>query len=312
MSEFNILFIDTAHPSLFEMLVQAGFHCHFDENINKEAAIQDLSKYHGIVIRSKFKIDREIIEAGQNLRFIARVGAGMENIDVKFAESKGIKCLHAPEGNCNAVGEHALGMLLALFNNLCKADSEVRKGIWKREENRGHELSGKKVAIIGYGHTGSSFAKILAGFDVELLVYDLYKTGFAHGKIKEVEMSHIFEQADVVSIHLPLTDLTNMLVNKDWINRFAKPFFFINTARGKIVNTSDLVKGMQSNKILGAALDVLEYESVSFEKIGEMPPAFQYLVESDKVVLSPHIAGWTHESNIKMAEVLYQKIVNLF
>ncbi|MFN4123412.1 MAG: NAD(P)-dependent oxidoreductase [Flavobacteriales bacterium] len=305
----RILFADTAHPWLKEQLEYTGFECYYDENLIREQALHIIGNFDGLIIRSRFKTDREMIDAAlPRLKFIARVGAGMENIDVDYATTKGIACLHAPEGNRNAVAEQALAMLLLLMNNLLRADREVRQGIWRREENRGYELYGKTVGIIGFGNTGSEFAKRLAGFDVQVLAHDKYKTNFAHDYVKESSLDEIFQQADVVSLHLPLTEETYYYANAQFFGRFSKPIYFINTSRGKVLETQALVNALQQGKVAGAALDVLEYESLSFEQMTEMPEAFRYLAHSDQVVLSPHIAGWTHESNLKMAQILFHKI----
>jgi D-3-phosphoglycerate dehydrogenase len=310
----RILFIDSTHPSLPEGLKALGFSCDLQFQWSKEEIIRHIEDYEGVVIRSRIKFTREIIDRSANLKFIARVGAGMENIDVAYAESKGIRCLHAPEGNSDAVAEHAIGMLLGLFNFICRADLQVRQGKWIREGNRGVELMGKTVAIIGYGNMGSAFARRLMGFDCDILAHDKFKKGFGSAGIKEAELPEIFKKADVVSLHLPLTEETNYYVNEAFIKRFEKNIYIINTARGKNLNTSDLVKSMKSGKVLGACLDVLEYETTSFENLdtAELPEAFQYLIQSDKVVLSPHIAGWTFESNEKMAKILIQKIKTIF
>ncbi len=306
----RILFIDSTHPSLPEELTRLGHQCDLFHEHSIDWIVAELPHYDGVVIRSRIKFTKEIIDKGTKLKFIARVGAGMENIEVSYAESKGIKCLHAPEGNANAVAEHALGTLLALFRNICKADAEVRKGKWLREENRGVELDGKTIGIIGYGNMGKAFAKKAKGFEADLLVYDKYLKGIGDDRIKECELEELFEKADVVSLHLPLTNETNNMVNEEFINKFKKNIYIINTSRGKIVNTENLVSGLKSGKVLGACLDVLEYESISFENINSasLPPAFNYLSSSSKVVLSPHIAGWTHESNVKMAKILAEKI----
>jgi D-3-phosphoglycerate dehydrogenase len=307
----RILFADTAHPWLKEQLEYTGFECIFDEKLNREEALKIIGSFDGMVIRSRFKTDKALIDAASpRLKFIARVGAGMENIDVAYAESKGIACIHAPEGNRNAVAEHALGMLLALMNNLVKADQEIRNGIWKREENRGEELYGKKVGIIGFGNTGSEFAARLSGFDVAVLAYDKYKSGFASGNVHESDLQDLFNEADVVSLHLPLTEETHYLADESFFNNFAKPIYFINTSRGKVVKTTALVEALENGKVKAAALDVLEYESLSFEQMTEKPEAFQYLAKCRNVLLSPHIAGWTHESNLKMAKVLFHKITD--
>ena len=310
----KILFIDSAHPSLHEELTKCGFQCDLNYDWTLQQIIDDLHAYDGVVIRSKLKFNKELIDKATQLKFIARVGAGMENIDVTYAESKGIKCLHAPEGNRDAVAEHALAMLLSLFNNICRADQQVREGKWIREGNRGVELMGKAVGIIGYGNMGSAFAQRLKGFSCEVLAYDKYLKGFGNTNVKEVALDELFDKTDILSIHLPLNDETNYFVNDTFISKFRKPIYVINTARGKNLETAALVKNMRSGKVLGACLDVLEYEAVSFENIAAetLPEPFAYLIKSDKVVLSPHIAGWTHESNEKMARVLLNKIKALY
>ncbi|MES2764025.1 MAG: NAD(P)-dependent oxidoreductase [Bacteroidota bacterium] len=307
----KILCIDSNHDVLHETLIDAGFQCDLFWNRSKEELIQLISDYDGIVIRSKFKITKEIIDTAPNLKCIGRVGAGLENIDVAYAQSKGITCVSAPEGNRDAVGEHALGMLLMLLTNLKKADQEVRLGVWKRAENRGYEIAGRTIGIIGYGHMGSAFAKKLQGFDCEILVYDKYKTGFGNEYIKESSLYEIYEKADVVSIHLPLTTETNYYINDDLISSFKKNIYVINTARGKCLNTTDLVEHLKTGKVIGACLDVLEYESVSFENLDTttLPEPMQYLLKAENVILTPHIAGWTHESNYKMSKVIAEKMI---
>lgn len=307
----RILFIDSNHPLLHETLEKAGHTCDLHYHLTKDEIVNSVHLYDGIVIRSKIKITKEIIDKTVKLKFIARAGAGMENIDVEYAESKGIKCLHAPEGNRDAVGEHALGMLLSLFNNLCRANKEVREGKWIREGNRGVELMGKTVGIIGYGNMGSAFAERLKGFGVRILAYDKYKAGFGNTTVTESTLQALFDEADVISLHTPLSDETAYMINDAFINSFKKNIYIINTARGKSLNTADLVKNLQSGKVKGACLDVLEYEMISFENLDttKLPDAFQYLIHSDKVMLSPHIAGWTHESNEKIAKVLAEKIM---
>ncbi len=309
----KILFIDSNHPSLHQTLEKAGHVCHLHYDWTKEEIIQNIHLYDGIIIRSKIKITKAFLDKATNLKFIARAGAGMENIDVAYAESKGIKCIHAPEGNRDAVGEHALAMLLALFNNVLRADKEVREGKWLREENRGVELMGKTVGIIGYGNMGSAFAERLKGFGVKLLVYDKYKTNFGNECIQESSLERIFDEADIVSLHVPLTAETERMVYDTFINSFRNNIYIINTARGKCLNTDDLVMNLKSGKVLGACLDVLEYEMTSFETLDltMLPEAFQYLTKSDKVILSPHIAGWTIESHRKIAMVLAEKILQL-
>ena len=309
----KILFIDSNHSLLEQMLEKAGHTCDLNYQWTLDEIKNNIRLYDGIVIRSIITITKEIIDRAVNLKFIARAGAGMENIDVAYAESKGIKCLHAPEGNADAVGEHAIAMLLSLFNNICKADKEVRQGKWIREGNRGVELMGKTVGIIGYGNMGTAFAERLKGFAVKVLVYDKYKKGFGNSFIIETTLEHLYEEADIVSLHTPITDETNYLINDSFINNFKKKIYIINTARGKCLNTADLVKNIKTGKVLGACLDVLEYEMTSFENLETttLPEAFQYLIQSNKVLLSPHIAGWTMESNEKIAKILAEKIINL-
>lgn len=288
-----------------------GFDCDEDYVSPKEKIMEKIGEYEGVVIRSRFRIEKEMIDAAVKLKCIARAGAGMENIDVTYAESKGIRCVHAPEGNRDAVGEQAVGMLLALMNNLLRADREVRNGIWIREGNRGYELEGKTVGIIGYGNMGSAFAQRLRGFNVTILAYDKYKTGFGDALVQESTMEALFEKADVLSIHLPLTEETRYLVNDDFLSRFKKPIWFINTARGKNVDTAALTRAIEAGIVRGACLDVLEYESVSFEALdaAALPEPFRYLIRSDKVILSPHIAGWTFESHEKIAKTLAGKMI---
>lgn len=307
----KILFIDSNHKSLHETLEKAGHFCDLNYNWTKDEIVNNIHLYEGIVIRSKIKITKEIIDKAVKLKFIARAGAGMENIDVEYAESKGIKCLHAPEGNRDAVAEHTLGMLLSLFNNLCRGNKEVREGKWIREGNRGIELFGKTIGIIGYGNMGSAFTERLKGFGVNVLVYDKYKKNFGNNSITECSLEHIFEHADILSLHTPLTDETLYMINDAFISSFKKNIYIINTARGKCLNTNDLVKNIKSGKVLGACLDVLEYEMTSFETIDTktLPEAFQYLAKSEKVMLSPHVAGWTQESHEKIAKVLAEKIL---
>lgn len=310
----KILHIDSNHPLLWEQLEQAGFTNHADFTSSKQDIETKIGEYNGIVIRSRFDIDKEFLDAATNLKFIARVGAGLESIDTAYAESKGIHLIAAPEGNSNAVGEQALGMLLSLFNNLNRADRQIRAGQWAREANRGHELEGKTVGIIGYGNMGKSFAKKLRGFETEVLCYDI-KENVADENARQVTLRELQQKADVLSLHTPWTPETNKMVNAGFINAFAKPFWLINTARGKSVVTKDLADALKSGKVLGAALDVLEYEKASFEHLfmdGNVPAEFQYLLDSDNVLLSPHIAGWTFESHQKLAQVIVDKIKALY
>ncbi|KAA3622926.1 MAG: hydroxyacid dehydrogenase [Flavobacterium sp.] len=310
----QILHLDTNHPVLIEQLARAGFTNTENYTAFREEIKRMIHKYDGIVIRSRFDIDRDFIDAATKLKFIARVGAGLESIDTEYAESKGIELIAAPEGNRNAVGEHALGMLLSLFNNLNKADREVRSGKWNREANRGVELDGKIVGIIGYGNMGKAFAKKMKGFNCTVLCYDI-KDGVGNKNATQVSLKTLQEMSDVLSLHTPWTPLTDKMVDATFISNFSKPFWLLNTARGKSVVTKDLVAALKSRKILGAGLDVLEYEKSSFESLfasEEMPPALKELVQMDNVILSPHIAGWTVESKRKLAETIFEKIVKSF
>lgn len=309
----KVLHIDTNHELLLNQLNDLGFINHEDYSSSKEDIEVKISGYEGIVLRSRFAIDKQFLDAATNLKFIGRVGAGLENIDCDYAEKKGITLIAAPEGNRNAVSEHALGMLLSLFNKLNKADKEVKQGKWLREDNRGVELDGKIVGIIGYGNTGKAFAKKLNGFDVEVLCYDILDN-VDDKNARQVSLQELQEKADVVSLHTPQTPLTLNMINAQFINQFKKLFWFINTARGKSVVTSDLVSALKSGKILGAGLDVLEYEKTSFENLfsSKLPEAFQYLVNAQNVILSPHVAGWTIESKEKLAQTIVDKIKTKF
>lgn len=310
----KVLFLDSVHPKCAEILQHSGFECLINYNLTDEDLKQQLLEVDAVVVRSRFRLTREILINTKKLKCIARAGAGMENIDVDFAEKMGISCVHAPEGNSDAVAEHVVGMLLMLFNNLGRADQQVRRGIWLREKNRGIELKGKKVGIVGYGNMGKALAQRLVGFGVEILVYDKYLTGFQTEKVKECSMQELFDECDVVSLHVPYNAETNYLVSSQWIKSFKKPFYLVNTSRGKCLKTLDLIDALESGKVLGACLDVLEFEAVSFENIDyeNLPIEFKKLASSEKVVLSPHIAGWTHESNVKIATILANKIIQVF
>jgi len=307
----KILLADSNHKVLHETLQAAGFHCDLFWDKSAEELKALLPEYNGLVLRSRFKINKEIIDSAKNLKCIGRAGAGMENIDVTYAESKGIKCVSAPEGNRDAVAEHTMAMLLMLFNNLKRVDNEVRNGIWLRAENRGVELFEKTIGIIGYGNMGSAFAQRLQGFGCKVLVYDKYKKGFDKDFIQETTLEKLQEECDIVSLHIPLNDETKYMVNADFINKFKKNIYIINTSRGKCLNTADLINAMESGKVSGACLDVLEYESVSFENLdaAKLPEPMQYLIKSDKVILSPHIAGWSHESNYRISKIIAEKMI---
>ncbi|WP_370175580.1 2-hydroxyacid dehydrogenase [Leeuwenhoekiella palythoae] len=310
----KILHIDSNHELMIEQLKAAGHINEEDYTSSKEEIEAKIEQYEGVVIRSRFKIDKQFIDAAANLKFIARVGAGLESIDIPYAESKGIALIAAPEGNRNAVGEHALGMLLMLFNKLKQADAEVRAGQWNREKNRGLELEGKTVGLIGYGNMGNAFSKKLKGFDCEVLCYDI-RPNLGNENATQVSLAELQQRADVLSLHTPWTPLTDKMVDTEFINGFKKPFWLINTARGKSVVTEALANALKSGKILGAGLDVLEYEKLSFENLftdtEQMPEPLQYLIQAENVVLTPHIAGWTVESKIKLAQTIVDKILAL-
>ncbi|TXD52759.1 MULTISPECIES: 2-hydroxyacid dehydrogenase [unclassified Polaribacter] len=312
----KILHLDINHPLLLHQLNDLGFTNDEDYTSSKQEIESKIHLYDGFIIRSRFSIDKNFIDKATKLKFIGRVGAGLENIDCEYASSKNITLIAAPEGNRNAVGDHALGMLLSLFNKLNKADKEVRNGKWLREENRGIELDGKTIGLIGYGNMGKSFAKKLRGFDVNVLCYDI-KPHVSDENCTQVSLAEIQEKANILSLHTPQTSLTKGMINADFINSFKNNFWLINTARGSSVVTNDLVKALQSGKVLGAGLDVLEYEKSSFENlfkkdsisgVKEMPTAFKYLINSENVLLTPHIAGWTLESNQKLAQTIVHKI----
>jgi len=310
----KILIVDKIHDILIEKLSNAGYFCDYKPKITALEIEENISLYHGLIIRSKTKITKHIIDKAFSLKFIGRVGAGLENIDVAYAESKGIVCFNSPEGNRDAVGEQAVGMLLMLANNLYNAHKQVCNGIWQREQNRGWEIKGKTVGIIGFGNMGRAFAQRLMGFDCRIIAYDKYKTGFSNKYVSECTMNEIFNETDILSLHVPLTLETNYLVNNEYINKFHKNIVIINTSRGQVVNTAELVENLKSGKIKGVALDVLEYESITFENLfsSDIPEPLRFLAQSKNVVLSPHIAGWTHESNMKLSAVIADKIVEHF
>lgn len=317
----KILHLDANHQLLINQLNDLGHINDIDYTSSKDCIEAKIKDYDGIIIRSRFKIDKPFLDAATRLKFIGRVGAGLENIDCDYAQSKGVYLISAPEGNRNAVGEHSLAMLLSLFNKLNKADAEVREGRWLREANRGIELDGKTIGIIGYGNMGKAFAKKLRGFDVTVLCYDL-KPNVSDENCKQVSLVELQDNADVLSLHTPETPLTTHMIDAKFIEAFKKPFWLINTARGKSVVTKDLVEALQSGKILGAGLDVLEYEKSSFENMfintengsekEQLPEAFQYLINAKNVILSPHVAGWTIESKEKLAQTIVDKIKSKF
>ncbi|TCC97927.1 phosphoglycerate dehydrogenase [Pedobacter hiemivivus] len=301
----KILIVDDLHPAFKERATAMGYEVHDEPLITRAQTLATIADYVGIAVRTKFKIDQELMAAAPNLKFIARAGAGLDNIDVAFAKQRNIALLNAPEGNMDAVGEHATGLLLSLMNNFRNADTEVRNGIWDREGNRGYELKGRTVGIIGYGFMGKSFAKKLSGFDVNVIAYDKYKTGFTDAYAKEVSMEEIVKQCDVLSLHIPLTTETRQLVDDEYLLHFRKPIFFINTARGEVVNTKAVLSAIKNNKIIGAGLDVLEVEKFPVLATQDW---FKDLKSSGKVILTPHVGGWTFESYRKISEVLAEKL----
>jgi len=301
----TILIVDDIHPIFMEKAEALGYHCDYRPLIKPDEALQILGDYEGLVMRSKFKLNHQYIDAGKNLRFVCRAGAGMDNIDEAYAAEKGITLINAPEGNMDAVGEHAIGLLLALMNNLNVADAQIRAGNWQREANRGYELKGKTVGIVGYGFMGHSFAKKLSGFEANVIAYDKYKTGFSDQYAREVSMEEIVKQSDILSLHIPLTPETTGLVNEEYLFHFKKPIFLINTARGKAVQTRAVLNAIKQGKVLGAGLDVLEIEK--FPTLAEQE-WFDELRQSGKVILTPHVAGWTFDSYRRISEVMAEKL----
>ena len=310
----KVLHLDTNHPLLLKQFKALGFTNDEDYQSTKEEVSTKIHQYDGIIIRSRFTIDAALLDKATNLKFIGRVGAGLENIDIAHAKKKGVFLAAAPEGNRNAVGEHSLGMLLSLFNKLLKADHEVRSGKWDREGNRGLELDGKTVGIIGYGNMGKAFAQKLSGFEVEVICYDILENVGDHNA-RQVDLVELQQKADVISLHVPQTPLTIHMINSKFVNTVQRPFWLLNTARGKCVVTKDLMTALKSGKILGAGLDVLEYEKSSFEDMfteDQLPEAFQYLIKAENVLLTPHVAGWTVESKLKLAQTIVDKIKDKF
>lgn len=305
-----ILHVDENHPLLVEGLETLGYKNILAYETPIKEVLKNLHHYSGMVIRSRFPVNKEFIDAGKNLKFIARVGAGMENIDVEYAQIKNILLIAAPEGNKNAVGEHTLGLLLSLMNKLRNGHQSIRQGDWLREEHRGWELEGKTIGIIGYGNTGKKFAEKLKGFNVTILYNDILQ-GIGDKNATEASIKTLQEKSDVLSLHIPQNDSTYQMINTSFIKAMKKPFWFLNTARGKAVVTEDLVEGLNSGKILGAGLDVLEYESSSFRSIfkkANRPKALEHLLSAENVLLSPHVGGWTFESHRKLAQTILNKI----
>jgi D-3-phosphoglycerate dehydrogenase len=304
----KILIADELHQVFKERAEALGYEVDDLPKITREEVLKIINNYDGIAIRTKFKIDKEIFDAAPNLKFVARAGAGLDNIDINIAKEKNVTLLAANEGNMDAVGEHTIGLLLALINNFRKADIEVRNEIWDREGNRGYELKGKTVGIIGYGFMGQSLARKLKGFEVNVIAYDKYKTGFTDEFAREVSMEEIVKHSDVLSLHIPLTNETKQMVNDEYFYYFKKPIFFINTARGEIVNTQSVLNAIKADKILGAGLDVLETEK--FPALAEKD-WYNELRQNDKIILTPHVAGWTFDSYRKISEVLAEKLAEV-
>ncbi len=309
----KVLLLDENHPLLEEGLKSLGFQLEKDYTSDYTKILDKIPVYQGIVIRSRIPIDKQLLSNAENLKFVARVGAGLENIDEAYAKSKGIALINAPEGNRNAVGEHTLGLVLALLNNFKKSNKEIENGHWLREANRGLELDGKTVGIIGYGNMGKAFAKKLRGFDIQCLCYDI-KNNLGDENCRQVSLQELQKHTDILSIHTPHNELSHNMVNEKFINNFQKDFFLINTARGSAVVTKDLVQALKKGKILGAGLDVMEYEKTSFENLFEniqMPAELEFLIKTPNVILTPHIAGWTKESKIKLAQTILEKITRM-
>ena len=307
----KILQLDTNHPLITEQLSAKGFMLDEDTTSTYDEMLEKIADYEGIIIRSRIPVDQNFLEHAKNLKFIARVGAGMENIDVRFAEERGIKLISSPEGNRDSVAEHVLGMLLILMNRLFIASNEVKNGIWKREENRGDELLGKTFGIIGYGNMGKAVAKRLSGFGVKVIFHDILPN-LSDVFETQVSLDTLKNEADILSLHIPITNETHHLIDAQFISEMKKDFYFINTARGKNVKTSDLVEAIRSGKVRGACLDVLEYEKPSFENLEVENNDSAFLLQSEKVIVTPHIAGWTVQSKEKLAQVIVDKILAEF
>jgi D-3-phosphoglycerate dehydrogenase len=309
----KFVIVDHIHPCFVDLLTQAGHECVSVADQPEHVAIEQMKLAQGVVLRGRFSFTKHFIDSLPKLKLIGRVGAGLEHIDVEYAKSKGITVLSSPEGNRQAVAEHALAMLLSLFNHIPKVDAEVRQGIWLRKQNEGLELQGKIFGIIGYGNTGAALAQLLRGFNTPVLAYDKFKRGFGNSWVEEVSMEMIFKDADVVSLHLPLTNETNALVNSSWLEKFHKPIYLINTSRGGIVNTADLLRNLNAGRVLGACLDVLEFETENLlmPSYDDLPDVAKALFNHPNVLLSPHTAGLTTESYVKLSRVLAEKIIQV-
>lgn len=307
----KILLLDKNHPLITEQLLAKNYTLEEDFTSSYDEVCRKIENYDGIIIRSRIPLDKNFLEKAKNLKFIARVGAGMENIDIPVAQKLGIQLINSPEGNRDSVAEHVVGMLLILMNRLFIASQEVKKGIWLREENRGDELLGKTVGLIGYGNMGKATAKRLSGFGCNVIFHDILP-GLSDEYATQVSLDELKEKAEVLSLHIPLTEDSYYLIDGSFISAMKNDFYFVNTARGKNVETKSLVEAIKSGKVKGACLDVLEYEKSSFENLETENENLQFLLESDKVIVTPHIAGWTIQSKEKLAQVIVDKILSQF
>ncbi|WP_312206306.1 2-hydroxyacid dehydrogenase [Epilithonimonas hominis] len=307
----KILQLDKNHPLISEQLTAKGFVVEEDHSSTYDEVLEKIIDYQGIIIRSRIPLDKNFLTRASHLKFIARVGAGMENIDIETAENLGIKLINSPEGNRDSVAEHVVGMLLILMNRLFIASNQVKNGIWKREENRGDELLGKTFGIIGYGNMGKATAKRLSGFGVDVIFHDILPN-LSDEFATQVSLEELQNRADILSLHIPLTSETHHLIDEEFISKMEKNFYFVNTARGKNLKTKALVQAIESGKVLGACLDVLEYEKSSFENLETENQDLKYLLDSEKVIVTPHIGGWTHQSKEKLAQVIVDKILTDF
>jgi D-3-phosphoglycerate dehydrogenase len=306
----RVLITDDVHPLLIEELQRMGYGVNFKPEISFQETLESIAPYAGLIINSKIFCGEELLNKAPNLRWVGRLGSGMEVIDKDACDKRAVKYFNSPEGNRNAVAEHALGLLLNVMNNITKSNNEVKEGKWIREPNRGEELSGRTIGIIAFGNTGEAFAKLLAGFDVRILAYDKYRKGFANERVKESTLEEIFHEADIISLHLPLTDETKYMVDEKFLNSFRKQIYLINTSRGKVLKTTALLEALHSGKVKATALDVLENEKINALNTEEQQ-WFDALVKEERIILTPHIAGWTHESKRKIAEVVIEKVKKL-
>ena len=312
MAKKKILFIDASDPILPEKLEALGFECEFKLDSDRQELEKLLDQYFGVVVRSRIKIDQSFMDKAVQLKFVARYGVGLEHIDLEYAASKGIKVFSSPEGSMHTVGEHTLGMLIMLMNNLGRASVQVKNGKWIRAANRGVEIRGKTVGILGYGNMGKAFAQRLQGFQARVIAYDKYKEDYGDQFAEAVDLEVLFKESDILSVHIPYSPSNHYFINDEFIAAFAKPIYLLNTARGLVLNTEDLVKHLQEGKVVGAALDVIEYEEGSFVQLApdSLPADFQFLRKAENVILTPHIAGWSHEAKKGHAEWLGRKIKN--